>query len=513
MKVLFYSTCILYTKIAYGVLSDEAQKMANDGHEVYFLTCGKRCGKHIMNCCSGNPQANKGLCITCEFWTSKALSVLDKRIKRISFADYIKDKQEKTEWNYNSSKELRSTTYRDANIGLAAMSFYIDNTRNLHPKITPESKPYFDNLLDQGRTLTNASINLLSELKPDKVVLFNGRLLETRVLFDTCKNLNVPIDVMEVHPSNNPNQSFKVVFENNLPHNIKYRHKVITEMWDNSPLCEEEKKAIANSFFLNRRKSKPAGDKVYTANQEFGLLPKDWNNSKHNIAIFNSSEDEFAAVGGDFDKLALFDSQIEGIKFILDKFKENKDYHFYLRVHPNLSKIKYKYHTDLYKLSDLYTNITVIPATDRIDTYALMDAAEKVIVFGSTMGVEAAYWNKPVILLGASLYYYGDICHTPKKKEETIPMIESALEPKSDIFIQKFGYYIMDFKRATFEEQMYRYFDYTTYSISIGGLKAHGVNYHTLLGSKKLFLFTISAIRLILEKTFKNKFRLPTEEE
>ena len=74
--------------------------MANEGHEVYFLTCGKKCGKHIMNCCSGNPQANKGLCITCELWTSKALSVLDKNIKRISFADYAASQNTGTEWKY-----------------------------------------------------------------------------------------------------------------------------------------------------------------------------------------------------------------------------------------------------------------------------------------------------------------------------------------------------------------------------------------------------------------------------
>jgi hypothetical protein len=466
-----------------------------------------------MNCCSGNPQANKGLCITCELWTSKALSVLDKNIKRISFADYAASQNTGTEWKYGSSKELRNIVYRNANIGLAAMSFYIDNTRNLYPKINSESKPYFDNLLDQGSILTDASFKLLSDLKPDKVVLFNGRLLETRVLYDTCLNLNVPVDVMEVHPSNIPNKSFKVIFENNLPHNIKYRHKVITDMWDNSPLEEEEKISIANSFFIKRREKKRAGDKVYTAHQEFGLLPEEWDDSKHNIAIFNSSEDEFAAVGGDFDKLALFDSQLEGLKYILDHFKGNKDYHFYLRVHPNLSKIGYKYHTDLYKLSERYSNINVIPATDRIDTYALMDAAEKVVVFGSTMGIEAAYWNKPVILLGASLYYYADICHIPKTKEEIIPIITSDIESKQNLFIQKFGYYFMDFKRATFEEQMYKYFDYTTYSISIGGFKAHGVNYQKLLGSKKLLLLTVSTMRLISGKIFRNKYRLPLEEE
>lgn len=41
----------------------------------------------------------------------------------------------------------------------------------------------------------------------------------------------------------------------------------------------------------------------------------------------------------------------------------------------------------------------MIGADSDISTYDIMDNAEKVIVFGSTMGLESSYWENP-------LFYY-----------------------------------------------------------------------------------------------------------
>lgn len=87
-----------------------------------------------------------------------------------------------------------------------------------------------------------------------------------------------------------------------------------------------------------------------------------------------------------------------------------------MRVHPNLKNVHYQYHLLLYDLSLKYPNITVIGADSDISTYDIMDNAEKVIVFGSTMGLESSYWGKPVILLSGSFYYYMNVCYIPKSK-------------------------------------------------------------------------------------------------
>ena len=87
-------------------------------------------------------------------------------------------------------------------------------------------------------------------------------------------------------------------------------------------------------------------------------MPEGWKDDVENIVIFNSSEDEFAAVSKEFDDAAFFPSQIEGIKSIIEHYKHDKTKHFTLRVHPNLKKVSYKYHLDLYNLN--YSNLTVV---------------------------------------------------------------------------------------------------------------------------------------------------------
>ena len=55
----------------------------------------------------------------------------------------------------------------------------------------------------------------------------------------------------------------------------------------------------------------------------------------------------------------------------------------------------YKYHTDLLKLGEKYPNMTVIPGGSSLSTYALIDRADVVVVWGSTTGAEAVYHGKP----------------------------------------------------------------------------------------------------------------------
>ena len=76
--------------------------------------------------------------------------------------------------------------------------------------------------------------------------------------------------------------------------------------------------------------------------------------------IFNSSEDEFTAIGGEYDEKKVFDSQYEGVAHIANLLKDRKDVNVYLRIHPNLANVKYKYHRDLLALGEKYNNLFVM---------------------------------------------------------------------------------------------------------------------------------------------------------
>lgn len=505
MRYLFYTSCAFF-KQGVAVLSDEAERIYQEGNEVYFLFCDR-----IINVCSGNICSNEGLCKTCKLWTKLNLSKLSKGINLVSLNSYY-SKSETKEWNYSNVEELKSVIYKKTNIGLAVLSTYISKTRNQNPLIDLGSKPFFDNMLSQASQLVDAIERVIGVLHPDCFILYNGRLVETRGILDYMITNHIETRVMEVVHDVDSGQAYKVQYDNCLPHNILANQRIYEDVWNHSRLPKEKKIEIAKSFYENRRYKKKSGDKIYTASQRMGQLPADFDKTKRNLVIFNSSEDEFAAVGGEYEALSLFKSQQEGIRYILNIYQNNDNVHFYLRIHPNLKDVNYKYHTDLYNLPKEYSNITVIGASENIDTYSLMDNADTVLVFNSTIGIESVYWKKPVILLRASMYYYSDICYVPKTKEELKILLEQKLKPKFNDFVYKYGFKIMAAKEATIEPQMYNYFDWTPYKIKVFGKTATGVNYQTLFGSKKLLLYLFSIMRVFFNMLYRDNYSIPTKE-
>ena len=102
----------------------------------------------------------------------------------------------------------------------------------------------------------------------------------------------------------------------------------------------------------------------------------------------------------------------------------------------------YKYHTDLLKLGEKYPNMTVIPGGSSLSTYALIDRADVVVVWGSTTGAEAVYHGKPVILLGGAVYRELGITYNPENEEELHRLLlQSVLPPKDRTNAIKMGFY------------------------------------------------------------------------
>ena len=107
--------------------------------------------------------------------------------------------------------------------------------------------------------------------------------------------------------------------------------------------------------------------------------------------------------------------------------------HFYLRIHPNLKNNKYKYHTDLFKLEQIYPNISIIKGNSPISSYSLMSNSDKIIVFGSTMGIEAGFFGKQVLLLSPANYQELSVCYYPK----SIIDIENFIDNKINFIPNK----------------------------------------------------------------------------
>ncbi|MGB0740567.1 MAG: hypothetical protein ACPGXX_10890, partial [Planctomycetaceae bacterium] len=62
--------------------------------------------------------------------------------------------------------------------------------------------------------------------------------------------------------------------------------------------------------------------------------------------------------------------------------------------------------------------------------YALIEWADTVVTFGSTVTIEACWMGRPAIMLGPSFYDALDIAYTPGSMEETHQLLRSKLSPK-----------------------------------------------------------------------------------
>lgn len=97
-----------------------------------------------------------------------------------------------------------------------------------------------------------------------------------------------------------------------------------------------------------------------------------------------------------------------------------------------------------------YPNLTVIMPESLVSTYKLIDACEKVIAFGSSTGIESAYWNTPSILYGRGFYESLGSVYTPASFGELIDLVDDPdLPPLPLTGALKYGFYMSVFGKKT----------------------------------------------------------------
>ena len=139
-----------------------------------------------------------------------------------------------------------------------------------------------------------------------------------------------------------------------------------------------------------------------------------------------------------------------------------------------------------------------------LSSYSLMDVCEKVICFGSTMGVESCYWGKPSILIGHSTYENMDVCYVASSKEVLLSLIEKQLDPKDRIGALKYSYFLLDRDYHV---------DENIIDIDVQEKRLRWsfqfASYFRLLGSKKIFQLVYFLYCILMPKFTKGKRVFP----
>ena len=480
---------------------ENAIKYINDNDNVIFLQCDASLG-----CCIRNPLGSKVQCMLCKHVMNRIIK--EKKIKALYISDFIDNGiiklAEEQIFNYSDTKSLKKLSFHGVEIGYGAFSTYATLTRHANPLYNNNVKNYINHLLKMQVVLTLVIEKILSSHNINLIIFHNGRFAQFKPLLNIAQNRGIDYIATEV-----VNSQDGVVFENSffndIPHSITaYKEKII-ENWNNADVNKRE--YIGKLFFENKKKSLYAGDKIYTKSQKLGKLPDNWDSTKENIVIFNSSEDEFLSISSEYDSDRLFESQYKALINIFDTYKYDSTKHFYLRIHPNLKNVDDISHLALNTLD--YPNVTIISAKSDISSYSLIENAQKIIVFSSTIGIESSYWGKPVIVLDKTFYSTFQVAYYPKTEKELYGFINNKkLEPIVCDDIIKIGFFLMHPK---VDQLKYIHVKWSSMKIPFLNKVVDYTNVYKFLGSSIIFevLFRILS-RFPLYKSFK---RIPKDRD
>ena len=441
-KIIIYSPLPLW-QIHFATDLEIAEISLSRGDDVYWISCNSD-----LQVCESNPHGLKSRCNSCHYCFRRGMNWLQRdRLTVLHLNNVTPDQQKRinsyTQHPPETLDELKSLEIDKSDIGLAVFSSLVSLLREPEPDLA-SYRDYLVKSIYSALVVHYSLANYISTIIPDKVYLFNGRYAELRPALRICQNRGIEVFT---HDRAGVQGRYNLV-PNSYPHSIDYVKSSIVDHWHHSDHTEREKVEISTSWYCERVEGKDQAWFSFIKKQEKGSLPIQFDENKRNIGIFVSSEDEFVAIVE--WKNSLYRDHNDGVKNIIDEYKDSlkKDFNFYIRVHPNLSGLNNTQTNYLEKIATEYDFVTVIPPESQVDTYALVEAVDVVLTFGTTVGIEAANMGKPSILAGRAFYEDLDVVMRPSSHRELIELLNNdnynnllLKHPISKRGLAMYGYY------------------------------------------------------------------------
>lgn len=342
---------------------------------------------------------------------------------------------------FSSHEELQAFRFHGHDAGNAVLSSLISATRDNLVDLT-QYRDFVERGLDTSLKVYVAARAFIERRRPDRVVLYNGRMATFRGVLRACKETGTDCVVYERAATLNR----VALTKNTMPHDPAWVARQITETWENGEHPLHEKRVIGRSFYERKRSKDGSFWDSFTEAQETGRLPFQPSEARPVYSIFSSSECERTALK-QYYHYVLHESQLNGILDVI-RILEEHDFPGLLciRIHPNSAEEKPNLQEQLEGCVK-QDFVRIIGADSPVDTYGLIDASEKIIAFGSTVTMEAAYWGKPTISLATCIFGQPDSVYHPKDRDEAVQLIVKPLEPRATEDTLKYGYYQSVFGR------------------------------------------------------------------
>jgi hypothetical protein len=235
---------------------------------------------------------------------------------------------------------------------------------------------------------------LIDERGITTLVVYNGRFLHDRAAADAAAMRGIPV---LFYDSGGADTDYDLTLaETHDWADLQQRMKVMYDRWPDG-----DQDAIGASWFEDRIRHEDPELAVFVGAQTRGYmvdLPK----KDLTVAYFGSSGDEIIEL--DLDWSEFFGSQENALLQLAAECRKRPGCTLIVRTHPHM-RIKPKADLESWTraVNQAAPDLHLGPDSPA-DSYELLKQADIVFTYGSTVGVEAAFAGKPVVVMGPNAY-------------------------------------------------------------------------------------------------------------
>jgi hypothetical protein len=333
---------------------------------------------------------------------------------KINFEKFDKTRKDFSKFNI---AELQNYVYKDYSLGKLVTSSIIWIKRS--SEVNESFRGYYEKMLNDAINLVEFfSKKDLSVYKG--ILVFNGASFPEAVLYEMCKIKELNVATFE------GGLSYENKYCIEFNYGITSQHKFY---FDNSLDSKSDKLAISNvaSHIQNQWVDGiNVKDGYFGQNTDLGL------NNKKIVSIFgNVSWDTSQYISN-----SIFESMYDWTDSLIKIIKDFPEYEFVFRAHPGENRsLKETYFglSDWFELNvaGKYRNVTCIPADNKTNSYDLISKSEIVLVYNSTIGIEAAMLGKKTFVAANTHYSKQPFVKNYYQKDLYLEKLHSELKKET----------------------------------------------------------------------------------
>jgi|GEM_PF-3846633 len=397
----------------------------------------KECQVDLISCdgelaiCDNNVGHQRWRCAACVLRREVGIGALRAPINKFGIRDFDGEPIDTDAMleGIESIEQLKALRFHEFDLGYAVASSVITMTRNAKPEFEAH-RPMVRKYVQSSARIYDAFLRYLNRQRPDRVYIFNGRFAHNRAVVRACQAHGTAFTTHEL--GWRPNQYS--LFHDRLVHDINKTVEEVNLFWEEAGDARE---TIGAKWYQDRRSGDTNSHLNFIEKMNNGLIPEGLSEDKRLITAFTSSDDEFVSITPDWEE-GLMPDQGKAIPQILKMLDPEQDI-LAVRIHPNTSDSSWKRLQEA--LKDLPGMILIAPDA-QFDSYTLLEASKMVISFGSTIGIEACFHGKPVILLKNCVYANLDVAYVPADQTALAGLLSNRSLPAKDREgALKYGYY------------------------------------------------------------------------